>query len=166
MDQQIYALAEEAGRLLAGRNWYMATAESCTGGWIGQAMTMVPGSSRWFDRGFITYSNQAKQAMLGVRDETLSAAGAVSEQAVREMALGALARSRAHVAVAVSGVAGPEGGSTDKPVGTVWIAWATKEGACVAERFFFAGNRDDVRRQSVVSALKGVAACVNQQSTA
>lgn len=158
MDQAIYAIAEEAGRVLAGRGWLVTTAESCTGGWIGQALTMIPGSSRWFDRGFVTYSNDAKQSMLGVRQQTLSSAGAVSEQTVREMALGAIARSRADVAVAVSGVAGPDGGSDEKPVGTVWIAWATREGGCTAQRFVFPGDRDGVRRQSVMRALEGVAA--------
>lgn len=158
MDQAIYAIAEETGRVLAGRGWLVATAESCTGGWIGQALTMIPGSSRWFDRGFVTYSNDAKQSMLGVRQQTLSTAGAVSEQTVREMALGAIARSRADVAVAVSGVAGPDGGSDDKPVGTVWIAWATRDGDCTAQRFVFPGDRNSVRRQSVIRALEGVAA--------
>lgn len=158
MDQAIYVIAEETGRVLAGRGWLVATAESCTGGWIGQALTMIPGSSRWFDRGFVTYSNDAKQSMLGVRQQTLSTAGAVSEQTVREMALGAIARSRADVAVAVSGVAGPDGGSDDKPVGTVWIAWATRDGDCTAQRFVFPGDRNSVRRQSVIRALEGVAA--------
>jgi nicotinamide-nucleotide amidase len=166
MDQDLYAVAEETGRLLAGRRWLLATAESCTGGWIGQAVTMVPGSSGWFDRGFIAYSNEAKRAILGVRPETLSRFGAVSEETVREMALGALARAVAHIAIAVTGIAGPEGGSAEKPIGTVWIAWATRGGMCVARRFMFAGDRDSVRRQSVIAALEGVAATVAQESIA
>jgi nicotinamide-nucleotide amidase len=156
MDKELYALAEQLGRALLARGWMLAAAESCTGGWIAQAVTMVPGSSHWFDRGFVTYSNDAKQAMLGVRPETLSRYGAVSEQTVLEMAAGALDRSSARVAVAVSGVAGPDGGSTDKPVGTVWIAWALRNGGLRAQRCQFAGDRDDVRRQSVIRALEGL----------
>jgi nicotinamide-nucleotide amidase len=156
MDKELYALAEQLGRALLARGWMLAAAESCTGGWIAQAVTMVPGSSHWFDRGFVTYSNDAKQAMLGVRPETLSRYGAVSEQTVLEMAAGALDRSSARVAVAVSGVAGPDGGSTDKPVGTVWIAWALRNGGLRAQRCQFAGDRDDVRRQSVIRALQGL----------
>jgi nicotinamide-nucleotide amidase len=166
MDQKLYAIAEEVGRLLAARRWSLATAESCTGGWIGQAITMVPGSSAWFDRGFVTYSNDAKQAMLGVRIETLSRFGAVSEETVREMALGALARTKADITVAVSGVAGPDGGTRDKPVGTVWIAWARRDAECVARRFVFSGDRDAVRRESVIVALEGVAAAAAPESLA
>ena len=166
MDQALYSIAEETGRILAGRGWLVTTAESCTGGWVGQALTMVPGSSRWFDRGFVTYSNDAKQAMLGVRQLTLSKSGAVSEEVVREMALGAIARSRADLAVAVSGVAGPDGGSPDKPVGTVWIAWAMRDGTCNAQRFVFPGDRDSVRRQSVIRALEGVAASASSEHVA
>lgn len=166
MDKELFALAEETGRLLVARGWMLVTAESCTGGWVGQAVTMVPGSSRWFDRGFVTYSNDAKQAMLGVSAETLARFGAVSEQAVREMASGALARSKAHVAVAVSGVAGPEGGTADKPVGTVWIAWAVRDGACSARDYRFAGDREAVRRHSVIRALQGVAQAANTGQTA
>src|SRR3954466_14041084 len=123
MDAEIYQLAARVGAALKARKLMMSTAESCTGGWIGQAITMVPGSSSWFDRGFITYTNEAKQDMLGVRAETLNELGAVSEQTVREMVAGALGGPRAQVAVAVSGIAGAEGGSVKRPVGTVWLAW-------------------------------------------
>lgn len=157
MDKELYSLAEQLGHALVARGWLLATAESCTGGWVGQAVTMVPGSSKWFDRGFVTYTDDAKQAMLGVRAETLSRHGAVSEQTVLEMAKGALERSDARIAVAVSGVAGPDGGSADKPVGTVWIAWAVRGGKLRAQRFNFAGDRDSVRRQSVIRALEGLA---------
>jgi nicotinamide-nucleotide amidase len=136
----------------------MATAESCTGGWIGQVMTMVPGSSKWFDRGFVTYTNEAKQEMLGVQAATLKAFGAVSEQTVTEMANGALGRSRAQVAVAVSGIAGPDGGTPKKPVGTVMLAWGMKGDAVDAHAMHFPGDRDSVRRQTVIAALEGILA--------
>jgi nicotinamide-nucleotide amidase len=166
MDKELYALAEELGRSLAARGWMLALAESCTGGWIGQAVTMVPGSSKWFDRGFVTYTNDAKQAMLGVRAQTLVRHGAVSEQAVLEMAAGAIERSTATIAVAVSGVAGPDGGSPDKPVGTVWIGWALRDGRQWARRFLFQGDRDSVRRQSVIRALQGLTEASGAASSA
>jgi nicotinamide-nucleotide amidase len=156
LDQQLHDLAADAGRALKARGWMLATAESCTGGWIGQCVTMVPGSSEWFDRGFITYTNAAKAEMLGVRKETLQAHGAVSEQTVREMAHGALERSRSDVAVAVSGVAGPGGGSAEKPVGTVCIGWAVRDATSCVTTLWLEGDRDAVRRQSVVAALEGV----------
>jgi len=156
MDEDIYELAERVGETLKAHKFMMATAESCTGGWIGQAVTMVPGSSAWFDRGFITYTNDAKQDMLGVRHATLSQFGAVSEQTVLEMVAGALARSRAQVAVAVSGIAGPDGGSLSKPVGTVVLAWGQKGASTRAQAMHFPGDRDAVRRQSVISALDGI----------
>ena len=134
----------------------LATAESCTGGWAAQAMTAIAGSSAWFERGFVTYSNDAKQEMLGVSALTLKSHGAVSEETAREMALGALLRSKADVSLAVTGVAGPTGGSDAKPVGTVCFAWAMKNGAVRAETRRFSGDRDSVRRQSVVRALEGV----------
>ena len=134
----------------------LATAESCTGGWAAQAMTAIAGSSVWFERGFVTYSNDAKQEMLGVSALTLKSHGAVSEKTAREMALGALLRSKADVSLAVTGVAGPTGGSDAKPVGTVCFAWAMKNGAVRAETRRFSGDRDSVRRQSVVRALEGV----------
>ena len=137
-------------------NWMLATAESCTGGWIAKCCTDVAGSSAWFDRGFITYSNAAKQDMLGVRAETLAQYGAVSEAVVAEMATGALRHSQAHIAVAVSGIAGPSGGSAEKPVGTVCFAWAMRNGEVLTKTCQFAGDREAVRWQSVVFALNGI----------
>lgn len=156
MDPTLYELGERVGRLLKARGFALASAESCTGGWIGQVVTMIPGSSGWFDRGFVTYTNDAKQQMLGVSADSLRRFGAVSETVVREMASGALVRSRAQIALAVSGVAGPDGGSADKPVGTVWIAWAGEDGVSAEQHFVFSGDRDAVRRQSVIAALEGV----------
>lgn len=160
MDNELYELGEEVGAALKGANLLLATAESCTGGWIGAVVTMVSGSSAWYDRGFITYTNAAKQQMLGVKAATLREHGAVSEPVVREMAAGALAASSAHIAVSVSGVAGPTGGTPDKPVGTVCIGWARRGGAAGAEvraeTCRFDGDREAVRRQSVVRALRGV----------
>ncbi len=141
---------------LTQRGWMLATAESCTGGWIAKCCTDVAGSSAWFDRGFITYSNAAKQDMLGVRAETLAQYGAVSEAVVAEMATGALRHSQAHIAVAVSGIAGPSGGSPEKPVGTVCFAWAMRNGEVLTKTCQFAGDREAVRWQSVVFALDGV----------
>jgi len=132
----------------------MASAESCTGGWIAKAMTDVPGSSSCFERAFVTYSNAAKEEMLGVAPATLDSHGAVSEAVVREMVLGALDRSHATLAVAVSGIAGPDGGSEDKPVGTVWLAWAGKDMDTITSREHFPGGRDDVRYQSTMVALQ------------
>ena len=134
----------------------LVTAESCTGGWIAEAVTMVPGSSAWFERGYVTYTYISKREMLGVKGKTLARHGAVAEPVVREMARGALARSHAQVAVAVSGVAGPGGGTPGKPVGTVCFAWAAKGGAARALTRRFAGDREAVRRRSVERALKGV----------
>jgi competence/damage-inducible protein CinA C-terminal domain len=154
MNDQLFELARLLGEELKARNLWLATAESCTGGWVGEAVTAVSGSSAWYDRGFITYTNQAKQDMLGVSAETLGAHGAVSEATVREMALGALAHSRAQVALAISGIAGPTGGTPEKPVGLVWFAWAFKDGRVEAEQRVFAGDRQSVRRQAVEYALK------------
>jgi len=161
MDKQLYELAARVGVALKARALTLATAESCTGGWIGEAVTMVPGSSAWYERGFITYTNVAKHEMLGVTLATLEKFGAVSEQTVRAMAAGALANSHAQIAVAVSGVAGPSGGTPDKPVGTVCLAWARGDGEPVAETRHFAGDRDAVRKQSVERALAGVLALLN-----
>ncbi|XSG85268.1 MAG: nicotinamide-nucleotide amidase [Methylohalobius sp. ZOD2] len=144
------------GQCLRGKSLCLATAESCTGGWIAKCLTDVAGSSEWFERGFVTYSNQAKVEMLDVKAETLDRYGAVSEEVVAEMAAGALARSRAQVAVAVSGIAGPGGGTSDKPVGRVWLAWQVKDRPCRTERLQLSGDRENVRRQAVVWALEGV----------
>jgi nicotinamide-nucleotide amidase len=132
------------------------SAESCTGGWVAQAVTSIAGSSEWFERGFVTYSNASKQEMLGVRKSTLKRHGAVSEETAREMAAGALKRSRGTIALAVTGVAGPSGGSAAKPVGMVCFAWATRRGRLRSETRRFRGGREAVRRQSVIRALEGV----------
>lgn len=149
-------LAADVARAIAGAGLVLATAESCTGGWVGQALTSVAGSSAWFDRGFVCYSNAAKTEMLGVAAEVLAQHGAVSEPSARAMAEGALARSRAQIAVAVTGVAGPSGGTADKPVGTVWFAWAMQGRVTRAERHLFQGDRAWIRRQSVAVALEGL----------
>ena len=150
------ALAQRLGRVLAERRWTAATAESCTGGLIAGAITDVAGSSAWFDRGFVTYSNDAKSKLLGVRDETLAAHGAVSEATAREMAAGALARSAADIAVAVTGIAGPAGGSPGKPVGLVCFAWARRGGPVDALTMHFTGDRATVRSAAVAAALDGL----------
>lgn len=148
------ALAEKLGARLKARGTMLVTAESCTGGWAAQAVTTVAGSSEWFERGFITYSNAAKEEMLGVRAATLARFGAVSEETAREMALGALERSRGTISLAITGVAGPTGGSAAKPVGTVCFAWAAKGRPVSAQTRHFAGDREAVRRQSVEYALE------------
>jgi nicotinamide-nucleotide amidase len=150
------ALAARVGARLKERGLILATAESCTGGWIAQAITSVSGSSEWFDRGFVTYSNAAKEEMLGVQAATLRAWGAVSEQTAREMAAGALAHSRAQIAVAVTGVAGPTGGTPEKPVGMVCLAWAGRGKQPESLTWHFQGDRESVRLQSVLAALQGL----------
>ena len=157
-DPVLYKLAEQVGSELKRRNLMLVTAESCTGGWIAEAVTMVPGSSDWFERGFVAYTYISKREVLGVKEDTLEKHGAVSEQVVREMAQGALAHSHAQVAVAVSGIAGPAGGIPGKPVGTVCFAWSSKEGAPHSETKLCSGDRESVRRQSVEHALRGVLA--------
>jgi nicotinamide-nucleotide amidase len=149
-------LAVELGCALAARGLVVATAESCTGGLIAGAITDVPGSSGWFDRGFVTYSNAAKTEMLGVRADTLAAHGAVSEETAAEMALGALERSNAALAVAVTGVAGPDGGTPAKPVGMVCFAWARRIGDVDTATRRFAGDRAAVRAATVAVALQGL----------
>ena len=153
-DTVLYELATRAGRVLAERGWMMATAESCTGGWIAEAVTMVPGSSAWFDRGFVTYTYASKREMLGVSQATLDRFGAVSQAVVEEMTAGALKSSDAQIAIAVSGTAGPGGGTADKPVGTVCLAWGVKNQATRSETVYFEGDRESVRRQSVIRALE------------
>ncbi len=134
----------------------VVTAESCTGGGIAQAMTALSGSSAWFERGMVSYSNEAKQDLLGVQAQTLDSHGAVSQATALEMARGAIEHSRGHISVAVTGVAGPDGGTPDKPVGTVWIAWAQKQGPAEAQCFHFAGDRHAVRQQTILAAIEGL----------
>jgi nicotinamide-nucleotide amidase len=164
-DSTLYRLAEKTGRALEARGLMIATAESCTGGWIAEAITAVPGSSGWFDRGFVTYTNIAKREMLGVLAETLERHGAVSEEVVIEMAEGAQQASHAQVAIAVSGVAGPSGGTPQKPVGTVCFAWSIHTIGTHAETQHFAGDREAVRRQSVVHALSVLVEMLEESTT-
>ncbi|MFH0351557.1 MAG: CinA family protein [Chromatiales bacterium] len=149
-------LARELGRRLQHQGYRLATAESCTGGWVAQVVTSIAGSSAWFERGFVTYSNAAKLEMLGVKAETLARFGAVSAEAAIEMAEGALTHSRSQVSVAITGIAGPEGGTADKPVGTVWFAWAGGGRPPVTVCKHFEGGRGSVRRQAVETALRGL----------
>ena len=153
---QLEALAADVGKLLLDTGQRLATAESCTGGWVAQCLTAIAGSSNWFERGFVTYSNEAKGDMLGVAEATLAAHGAVSEAVAAAMAGGALRHSRADWTLAITGIAGPDGGSKDKPVGTVCFAWAGPEGRCDTETRHFAGSREAVRAQSVGHALSGI----------
>ncbi len=155
-DAELDALSRATGERLLATRHMLVTAESCTGGWIAKCMTDVPGSSAWFDCGMAAYSYEAKQALLGVRPQTLETHGAVSRECVVEMVSGALVHSGATIAVAVTGIAGPGGGSDDKPVGTVWIGWKRRGGYAHAEVFHFAGDRDAVRRQTVAAALRGL----------
>jgi nicotinamide-nucleotide amidase len=161
MDAALYDLAERTGRALEQRGLMLVTAESCTGGWIAEAITAVPGSSAWFDRGFVTYTYISKREMLGVLSETLEKYGAVSEAVVREMVEGALRASHAQIAVSVSGTAGPAGGTAEKPVGTVCFGWAAKDLPTRAETRHFAGDREAVRRQAVTHSLEGLLATIN-----
>jgi nicotinamide-nucleotide amidase len=150
-------LAARVGGRLLEQNRKLATAESCTGGWVAKCITDIAGSSAWFDRGFVTYSNAAKQDLLDVKAATLEGQGAVSEATASEMAQGALAHSEADVAVAISGIAGPGGGvPPGKPVGTVCFAWVVSEGPSCVETRHFAGDREAIRRQAVARALEGL----------
>jgi nicotinamide-nucleotide amidase len=154
--------ARQVGYALKSHGMLLVTAESCTGGGVAHAITEVVGSSSWFERGFITYSNLSKQQMLGVSEATLQRHGAVSEATVREMAAGALSNSVAQVALAVSGIAGPDGGSAEKPVGTVWFAWGIKSGETHSQRHHIEGDRAEVRAQAVNIALQGVINLLNK----
>jgi nicotinamide-nucleotide amidase len=149
-------LAAQAGAVLHEHGMMLVTAESCTGGGVASAVTEIAGSSAWFERGFVTYANQAKIDMLGVSADTLARFGAVSEATVREMAEGALKHSQAQIALAVSGIAGPGGGTPEKPVGTIWFAWGIKDGEIVARLSHLAGNRAEIREQAVRIALPGI----------
>ena len=153
---EIARLSNTVARLLLSSELRLAVAESCTGGWVAMALTAIPGSSEWFDRGYVTYSNIAKQQVLGVSETTLQRFGAVSEQTVAEMIAGTLAASGTDLALAISGIAGPGGGSAEKPVGTVWFAWQRKQRQPVTARRLFEGDREAVRRQAVVHGLQGL----------
>lgn len=155
-DPELRELATRLGAVLRQQHLMLVTAESCTGGWIAKTVTDVPGCSDWFDCGMAAYSYEAKQALLGVRPETLMEHGAVSRETVVEMVSGALIHSGASIAVAVTGIAGPTGGTPEKPVGTVWIGWKRRGGYPHAEAFQFAGDREAVRRQTVATALTGL----------
>lgn len=161
MERALVELSEAIGMACRQHRLLIATAESCTGGWAAQVITHTAGSSAWFDRGFVTYANEAKTAMLGVRMDTISTFGAVSLETAQEMAVGALEHSRASLALAITGVAGPSGGSPDKPVGTVCFAWCRRNAAGEidmpsCERRLFPGDREMIRRQAVIHALSGL----------
>lgn len=155
-DDILRELGAKLGDRLRAAGLTVAAAESCTGGWIAKCITDIAGSSEWFDRGFVTYSDEAKMELLGVSRSVLAEHGAVSEDAVRAMTEGALERSRADLAVSVSGVAGPGGGTEEKPVGTVWFCWQRRGGEPMVRAVPFDGDRDTVRRESVKAALWGL----------
>jgi len=155
-DFAITRLARELGAACVKRGVFVTAAESCTGGGVAEAITRVPGSTRYFERGFVTYGNDAKEQLLGVARATLTAHGAVSEATAREMAEGALAKSDARLSVAITGIAGPGGAVPGKPVGLVWFAWAQRGGPTQARAFLLKGGRERVRRQSVAVALHGL----------
>ncbi len=155
-DAGLQSLAESVGARMRAVRQTLVTAESCTGGWIAKTVTDLAGSSEWFDCGIVAYSYESKQALLSVNPRTLEAHGAVSRETVIEMVSGALVHSGAGVAIAVTGIAGPGGGTPDKPVGTVWIGWKRRGGYPRAEVFQFDGDREAVRRQTVAAALAGV----------
>jgi nicotinamide-nucleotide amidase len=155
-EEPIEDLASRLGAVLVARDWKVATAESCTGGGVAEAITRVAGSSNWFDQGFVTYGNAAKHRQLGVPEETLDQHGAVSAATVEAMATGALTHSEADLAVAVSGVAGPGGGTPNKPVGTVWFAWARRGAPPEAQVVHLSGDRAAVREAAVRRALEGL----------
>ena len=152
-DAEIEQLAQKLGKVLLQRGATITLAESCTGGGIAQAITAVPGSSQWFEYGFVTYANQAKQQLLGVEDQVLQHQGAVSQSVVEQMALGAINASGADYAIAVSGIAGPDGGTSEKPVGTVWICWVTPT-KNHSQRFRFTGDRRSIREQAIKISLQ------------
>ncbi|MBL8491987.1 MAG: nicotinamide-nucleotide amidohydrolase family protein [Rhodocyclaceae bacterium] len=158
MDEDLAELSRRVGEALLAHSLNLATAESCTGGWVAQVVTHTAGSSAWFERGFVTYANDAKVEMLGVAPATLERCGAVSEETAAEMATGALAYSKAMISLAITGIAGPSGGSPDKPVGTVCFAWSRRNGAPETDRRVFGGDREAVRQQAVEFALAGLLA--------
>jgi nicotinamide-nucleotide amidase len=158
MDEELRLLSASVGAALTRHGVMLSCAESCTGGWVAAAVTATAGSSGWFERGFVTYSNIAKQEMLGVPAKTLATHGAVSEETARAMATGALAHSHAQIALAITGIAGPEGGSSSKPVGTVCFSWCRAGEATSSETRVFSGDREAVRRSALIHALSGLLA--------
>ena len=159
-DKKLPLIVEQLAELLIKYNKQLSVAESCTGGWVAKELTDLSGSSAWFERGFVTYSNQAKHEMLGVLESTLETHGAVSEETVTEMAIGALKNSHADFSLSISGIAGPNGGSAEKPVGLVWFSWAATENdqqkTLATAKQVFEGDRDSVRQQAVEYALKEI----------
>ena len=155
-DEELQQLSREVGDKLLARGWMLATAESCTGGWVGQLLTAIPGSSAWYERGFITYANVAKQEMLGVPAAALDTFGAVSEETAQAMAVGALAHSHAQAALAISGIAGPGGGTPQKPVGLVCYGWALADGTQMSSTCRLDGDREEIRSRAVAAALRGL----------
>lgn len=155
-DQDLLLLARQAGMLLEARGLRLVTAESCTGGWVAKVITDIPGSSQWFERGFVVYSNAAKTELLGVSRSTLQTHGAVSREVAAAMACGAVRHALAQVSLAVTGVAGPGGGTPAKPVGLVWLAWCRGAANAVTEERHFRGGRDGIRRQAVAAVLQGL----------
>jgi len=153
-EQQLHQLSIDVGQELKAQGLWITCAESCTGGWVAKAITDIAGSSAWFDRGFVTYSNAAKHDLIGVSESTLNAFGAVSEEVVREMAQGALHAAKANLALSISGIAGPDGGSIEKPVGTVWFGFADSTGRVLAIKQVFTGDRASVRLQAAVFSLQ------------
>jgi nicotinamide-nucleotide amidase len=151
--QNLTAITQQIGEILCKKNAKLTTAESCTGGGISKAITAVSGSSQWFEFGFVTYANTAKQKLLGVSQETLDQYGAVSEQVVREMAQGAIQQSNADYAIAVSGIAGPDGGTEQKPVGTVWVCWQTPQ-QIWTHKFILKGDRQAIRTAAIKNSLQ------------
>ncbi len=162
MINAIKSLVLETAQVLKQQGLTLATAESCTGGGLSYWLTSVPGSSDWFERGFVTYSDVAKVEMLSIRRTTLETFGAVSAETAREMAEGALKHSHADLSIAITGIAGPTGGTPDKPVGTVWIAWAKQDGATIEEMRIFSGDRQDIRLHAIAIALEKLIEIVKQ----
>lgn len=155
-NDELVTLATKLGLALKARGYTLALAESCTGGMVAQYVTAIAGSSAWFDRGFVSYSNLAKVELLNVSNETLECYGAVSKQTAIEMALGALKNSHAHIAGSITGIAGPDGGTPEKPVGTVCLAWASNDFVAQAETKLFTGNRESVRQQAAIALMTGL----------
>jgi nicotinamide-nucleotide amidase len=150
------SLAERLAEALLLNRFTLVTAESCTGGGIAQSLTNIPGSSKWFDRGFVTYSNESKQELLGVSQDILTRFGAVSEECAAAMVEGAIGNSHADVGVSVTGIAGPDGGSADKPVGTVCFGWARRKVETLSTQVIFNGDRQEIRQQSILMAIQGL----------